>query len=535
MSTKLTRDQIAARVAQDIPEGAYVNLGIGLPTLVANHLPADREVILHTENGMLGMGPAPAKGQEDYDLINAGKQPVTELPGCSFFHHADSFAMMRGGHLDICVLGAFQVSQHGDLANWHTGAPDAIPAVGGAMDLAIGAKDVFVMMELQTREGQSKLVEACTYPLTGVRCVSRVYTDVAVFDIRADGVTVTDMFGDITADDISTIIYTSGTTGRSKGAMLSHGALAANALALHQAWGFSERDVLLHALPIFHVHGLFVATHCALLSGAPMAWLAKYEDAAVLKAMPDCTVMMGVPTFYTRLLANPGFTRRAAAHMRLFISGSAPLLESTFAEFEARTGQRILERYGMSEAVIITSNPLDGERIAGSVGYPLTGVELRIAGGETGGIEIRGPSVFKGYWQMPEKTAEEFTEDGFFITGDVGRQDPDGRVWISGRAKDLIISGGFNVYPKEVELILDEMDGVVESAVVGVPHADFGEAVVAVVIGRGEEAGMIAALRERLAAFKTPKRVFFVDELPRNAMGKVQKNLLREQYAATFA
>ncbi len=199
---KLSRDEIAARVARDIPEGAYVNLGIGLPTLVANHLPADREVILHTENGMLGMGPAPAKGEEDYDLINAGKQPVTELPGCAFFHHADSFAMMRGGHLDICVLGAFQVSQHGDLANWHTGAPDAIPAVGGAMDLAIGAKDVFVMMELQTREGQSKLVEACTYPLTGVRCVSRVYTDVAVFDIRADGVTVIDMFGDTTADEL---------------------------------------------------------------------------------------------------------------------------------------------------------------------------------------------------------------------------------------------------------------------------------------------------------------------------------------------
>ena len=202
MSTKLTRDQIAARVAQDIPEGAYVNLGIGLPTLVANHLPAGREVILHTENGMLGMGPAPAKGQEDYDLINAGKQPVTELPGCSFFHHADSFAMMRGGHLDICVLGAFQVSQHGDLANWHTGAPDAIPAVGGAMDLAIGAKDVFVMMELLTREGLSKLVAECSYPLTGVRCVSRVYTDLAVFDIRADGVTVIDMFGDMSADEL---------------------------------------------------------------------------------------------------------------------------------------------------------------------------------------------------------------------------------------------------------------------------------------------------------------------------------------------
>lgn len=202
MSTKLTRDQMAARVAQDIPEGAYVNLGIGLPTLVANHLPSDREVLLHTENGMLGMGPAPAKGEEDYDLINAGKQPVTELPGCSFFHHADSFSMMRGGHLDICVLGAFQVSQHGDLANWHTGAPDAIPAVGGAMDLAIGAKDVFVMMELLTREGASKLVAQCTYPLTGVRCVSRVYTDVAVFDIRDGNVTVIDMFGGITADEL---------------------------------------------------------------------------------------------------------------------------------------------------------------------------------------------------------------------------------------------------------------------------------------------------------------------------------------------
>ncbi len=334
--------------------------------------------------------------------------------------------------------------------------------------------------------------------------------------------------------DLASIIYTSGTTGRSKGAMLSHGNLAANALALHAAWGFTERDVLLHALPIFHVHGLFVATHCALLSGAPMAWLPKYEDASVLKAMPLCTVMMGVPTFYTRLLANPGFTREASAHMRLFFSGSAPLLESTFAEFEARTGQRILERYGMSEAVIITSNPLEGERIAGSVGYPLPGVELRIAGGETGVIEIRGPSVFGGYWQMPEKTAEEFTEDGFFITGDVARQDPDGRVWISGRAKDLIISGGFNVYPKEVELALDEMDGVVESAVIGVPHADFGEAVVAVVIGRGEEAAMVASLREKLAAFKTPKRVFFVEELPRNAMGKVQKNLLRERYAGAF-
>lgn len=336
--------------------------------------------------------------------------------------------------------------------------------------------------------------------------------------------------------DLASIIYTSGTTGRSKGAMLSHGNLAANALALHAAWGFSADDVLLHALPIFHVHGLFVALHCAFLSGGPMVWLEKYDDAQVLEGLKRATVMMGVPTFYTRLLSNPDFTRAAAAHMRLFVCGSAPLLPTTFAEFEARTGLRILERYGMSEAVIITTNPLDGERIAGSVGYPLPGVDLRIGGGEeTGVIEIRGPSVFGGYWRMPEKTAEEFTADGFFITGDVGRQDPDGRVWISGRAKDLIISGGYNVYPKEIELLFDEMEGVTESAVIGVPHPDFGEAVVAVVIGQGDEAAMIAAARQNLAAFKTPKRVFFVDDLPRNAMGKVQKNLLRDQYKATFA
>jgi len=337
------------------------------------------------------------------------------------------------------------------------------------------------------------------------------------------------------AADLAAIIYTSGTTGRSKGAMLSHGNLAVNAAALHEIWGFTPDDVLLHALPIFHVHGLFVALHCAFLSGAPMAWLPKFADAEVLAGLRRATVMMGVPTFYTRLLANPGFTQEAAAHMRLFISGSAPLLPSTFAEFEARTGMRILERYGMSEAVIITSNPLRGERIAGSVGYPLPGVELRIGAGEaTGVLQIRGPSVFGGYWRMPEKTAEEFTKDGFFITGDVGRQDADGRVWISGRAKDLIISGGYNVYPKEVELVLDELPGVIESAVIGVPHPDFGEGVVAVVMGAGDEAAIIAEARRQLAAYKAPKRVVFVDELPRNTMGKVQKNLLRARYAALF-
>ena len=337
------------------------------------------------------------------------------------------------------------------------------------------------------------------------------------------------------AADLASLIYTSGTTGRSKGAMLSHGNLADNALALHAAWGFTPEDVLLHALPIFHVHGLFVALHCALLSGCPMVWLPKFADADVLAGLKRATVMMGVPTFYTRLLANPAFTREASAGVRLFISGSAPLLPSTFDEFEARTGQRILERYGMSEAVIITTNPLHGGRIAGSVGYPLPGVELRIAGGEeTGVIQIKGPSVFSGYWRMPQKTAEEFTADGFFITGDVGRQDPDGRVWISGRAKDLIISGGYNVYPKEVELVLDEMPGVSESAVIGVPHPDFGEGVVAVVIGEGDESALIAEARRQLAAYKAPKRVVFVDELPRNTMGKVQKNLLRERFAGLF-
>jgi malonyl-CoA/methylmalonyl-CoA synthetase len=358
--------------------------------------------------------------------------------------------------------------------------------------------------------------------------------DAAAFVARATSAAPLTVSIPRAADDLAAIIYTSGTTGRSKGAMLSHGNLLENARALHALWGFTPDDVLLHALPIFHVHGLFVALHCALLSGAPMLWLAKYDDAEVMAALPRATVMMGVPTFYTRLLANPAFTREGAAGMRLFISGSAPLLATTFAEFEERTGMRILERYGMSEAVIITSNPLHGERIAGSVGYPLPGVELRIDGGEIGVIQIRGPSVFSGYWRMPEKTAEEFTADGWFITGDVGRQDPDGRVWISGRAKDLIISGGYNVYPKEVELVLDDVPGVIESAVVGVPHPDFGEAVVAVVMGEAGEETLIAEARARLAHYKIPKRVVRVDELPRNAMGKVQKNVLRERLAGLF-
>jgi malonyl-CoA/methylmalonyl-CoA synthetase len=334
------------------------------------------------------------------------------------------------------------------------------------------------------------------------------------------------------AGDLAAIVYTSGTTGRSKGAMLSHGALEANGRALTEAWGFSADDALLHALPIYHVHGLFIALHCVFLAGAKALWLAKFDEDAVLRALPRATAMMGVPTFYARLLADPRFTREAAQHMRVFICGSAPLLPSTFEDFEARTGQRILERYGMSEAAIITTNPLMGERIAGSVGYPLPGVSLRVA--DDGIVQIKGPSVTTGYWRNPEKTAEAFTADGYFITGDVGRLDDDGRLWLSGRVSDLIISGGLNVYPKEIELVLDELPGVIESAVIGCPHADFGEAVVAVIAGEGEEAAVIAAARERLAAFKAPKRVFFVGDLPRNAMGKVLKAELRRRYADAF-
>jgi malonyl-CoA/methylmalonyl-CoA synthetase len=336
-------------------------------------------------------------------------------------------------------------------------------------------------------------------------------------------------------DDLAALVYTSGTTGRAKGAMLSHDNLASNALALQTAWGFTGDDILLHALPIFHVHGLFVAIHCALLSGAPMLWLPRFEEDAVLAALPRATVMMGVPTFYTRLLADPRFTAEAAAHMRLFISGSAPLLESAFDAFEARTGMRILERYGMSEAQMITTNPLDGERLAGSVGFPLPGVSVRIGGDEQAGVvEIAGPSITSGYWRNPEKTAQAFTADGFFITGDIGRLDADGRLWLSGRANDLIISGGLNVYPKEIELVLDELPGVTESAVIGVGHPDFGEAVVAVIAGAGDEAAVVAACRARLAAFKTPKRVVFVADLPRNAMGKVEKATLRRTYGDLF-
>jgi malonyl-CoA/methylmalonyl-CoA synthetase len=358
-------------------------------------------------------------------------------------------------------------------------------------------------------------------------------TDAVALAAEAGSLSPLEAVHEAAPEDLAAILYTSGTTGRSKGAMLSHKALGENGQALTDAWGFSSDDVLLHALPIYHVHGLFIALHCVFLAGASMIWLPKFDEAEVLAALPRATVMMGVPTFYTRLLENPKFDRQVSEHMRLFICGSAPLLPSTFAEFEARTGQPILERYGMSEAAIITTNPLHGDRIAGSVGYPLPGVALRV--GDDGIVQIKGPSTTSGYWRNGAKTAEAFTADGYFITGDIGRQDPDGRLWLSGRSSDLIISGGLNVYPKEIELVLDEMAGVVESAVIGLPHPDFGEAVVAVVAGTGEEAAMITAARTQLAAFKCPKRVIFVDDLPRNAMGKVLKAELRRRYAETFS
>ena len=343
--------------------------------------------------------------------------------------------------------------------------------------------------------------------------------------------------------DLAAILYTSGTTGRSKGAMLTHDNLASNARTLIDCWRFSSADRLIHALPVFHTHGLFVAVNVALLSGATMIFMNKFDPDAVIAALPGATAMMGVPTFYTRLLDHPGLDRDVCANMRLFVSGSAPLLSETHATWRERTGFAILERYGMTETNMITSNPYDGERRAGTVGFALPGVSVRIAdpesgtpveAGEVGVIEVKGPNVFAGYWRMPEKTKQEFRADGYFITGDLARTDGDGYIHIVGRAKDLVISGGFNVYPKEVETELDAIEGVLESAVFGAPHADFGEAVTAAVVARPgaalTESAILSALGGRLAKFKAPKQIILVESLPRNVMGKVQKAALREAY-----
>ena len=349
------------------------------------------------------------------------------------------------------------------------------------------------------------------------------------------------------ADDLAAILYTSGTTGRSKGAMLSNKNLLSNAESLSKAWRYTSEDRLLHALPIFHAHGLFVAVNVALYVGASMIFLPKFDIDVVMDKIGDATTMMGVPTFYTRMLADERCTSENLGHMRLFVSGSAPLLAETHREFEAKTGQRILERYGMTETTMNSSNPYDGERRAGTVGFPLPNIELRVVDpetsdnlpvGEIGNLEVRGPNVFQGYWRMPEKTAEDFRDDGFFITGDIAKIDEDGYVTIIGRSKDLVISGGYNVYPKEVESEIDNLNGVNESAIIGAPHPDFGEAVVAVIVPQlgvtltSEQ--IMAPLQQRLAKFKCPKSIFFVKALPRNTMGKVQKNELRVTYENTF-
>ncbi len=363
----------------------------------------------------------------------------------------------------------------------------------------------------------------------------------------ANGANPRTVVATVGARDLAAILYTSGTTGRSKGAMLTQQNLLSNAQTLCAAWRFTADDVLLHALPIFHTHGLFVASNICLLSGASMVFLPGFNAARVLSRLPDVTTLMGVPTFYTRLLAESAFDAAATAHMRLFVSGSAPLLAETHTQFEARTGHRILERYGMTETNMNTSNPYDGERRAGTVGFALPGVDLRICKpggeetvevGEVGVLEVRGENVFAGYWQMPEKTAEELRDNGFFITGDLAREDEDGYVHIVGRGKDLIISGGYNIYPKEVEMLLDQQAGVLESAVVAAPHADFGEGVVAVLVavpGASIDCDSIAeSLRDQIARFKQPKHYAVLPELPRNTMGKVQKNVLREQFSAVF-
>jgi malonyl-CoA/methylmalonyl-CoA synthetase len=352
-------------------------------------------------------------------------------------------------------------------------------------------------------------------------------------------------------DDLAAILYTSGTTGRSKGAMLSHRNLLSNALTLQKYWGWKKGDVLLHALPIFHVHGLFVALHGALINGSKSYWISRFDADAVVKFLPKSTVMMGVPTFYVRLAADARVNKALVKNMRLFISGSAPLLTETFESFKKNTGHTILERYGMSETVMLTSNPYKGARKAGTVGLPLPGVKVRLVNdagkliasrkgkiSDIGAVQVQGPNVFAGYWRMPEKTKEEFTADGWFRTGDMGKWDEDGYLNLVGRSKDLIITGGYNVYPKEIEMLIDDMPGVEETAVIGVPHSDFGEAVTAVVVAKpgvkldGE--AMIAAIKEKIANYKVPKKVYVVEALPRNAMGKVQKNVLRELFQNSF-
>src|SRR3954468_19384582 len=465
-------------------------------------------------------------GQMANVLVSSGVKPgdrvaaQTEksVPGLVLY-----LAAVRAGAVYLPLNTAYTLNE---LEYFISDAEPAVVVCDPSRAEGIGAIAAKVGARVETLGGDGKgsLTEAAGKASTSFRTVT-----------RAD-------------DDLAAILYTSGTTGRSKGAMLTHDNLASNSLSLVGYWRFTRDDVLIHALPIYHTHGLFVASNVTLFARGSMIFLPKFDPELIIKLMARATAMMGVPTFYTRLLQSPALSKESTKHMRLFISGSAPLLADTHREWSARTGFAILERYGMTETNMNTSNPYDGDRVPGAVGRALPGVSLRVTDPETGKalapetigmIEVKGPNVFKGYWRMPEKTKAEFRDDGFFITGDLGKIDDKGYVHILGRGKDLVISGGFNVYPKEIESEIDAMPGVIESAVIGVPHADFGEGVTAVVVcNKGAEvteAGVLSALDGRLAKFKMPKRVFVVDELPRNAMGKVQKNILRDNYAKIYA
>ena len=426
----------------------------------------------------------------------------------------------------------------------------------GAVFLPLNTAYTLAELEYFIGDAEPRVIIASPDQAAAIANLTRAHTaNVLSLGIAGDGSLMEvadaskDSFTDATVDwdALIAILYTSGTTGRSKGAMLTHGNLASNALALIEAWRFTDSDVLLHALPVYHTHGLFTATNTLLLSGGTLLFLPAFDADEVLRRLPEATAMMGVPTFYTRLLKHHGLTQDATQHVRLFVSGSAPLLAETHAEFRQRTGHAILERYGMTETNMNTSNPYDGDRVAGTVGKPLPDIEIRITDAETGAklpdgeigsIEVRGPNVFNGYWRMPEKTKAEFRPDGFFITGDLGKIDSNGYVAIVGRGKDLIITGGFNVYPKEIESEIDQIAGVLESAVIGLPHKDFGEGVTAIVVpAKGsaiDETAIVAHLKSRLAKFKLPKRVLFVNELPRNAMGKVQKAAMRQTHARLY-
>ncbi len=485
--------------------------------------------------------------------------PLMETPDGRRLTHAETFAMARRF---AAVLADLQVQPGDRVAAQIEKSPEAIAlylgcAAAGAVFLPLNTGYTPAEVAFFVGDAEPRVVVASPERATALGPIAAANgACLETLGQNGDGSLADRMraadaaFATVprAADDLAAILYTSGTTGRSKGAMISHRNLVANALTLVDYWRFTKADVLLHALPIFHTHGLFVATNVTLAAGGSMLFLPGFDAETVLRLLPRATAMMGVPTFYSRLLARPEFTAELCRHMRLFISGSAPLSAEVHKAFRERTGHAILERYGMTETNMLTSNPYDGDRRPGTVGFPLPGVDLRIADKETGAIlpqgevgviEVKGPNVFQGYWKLPEKTKEEFREGGFFVTGDLGRVDDEGYVHIVGRDKDLIISGGYNVYPAEIEAHIDAIPGVAESAVIGLPHPDFGEGVTAVVALKPgaalTEDAVKAALAGSLAKYKQPKRVFFVPQLKRNTMGKIQKVELRRDYAGTYA